>query len=1121
MNYLSITQKIPLAMRVTLILLCLIAFQLQAEDVYSQKTKISLDMKNASVEKVLQTIEEESDYFFLYNNKLVNVDRKVSVRVKNAAISDILDKLFASQNVEYQVEGNQIILSPKEKAKEIVSLVEGVQQQQKTITGKVTDSNGEPIIGANIIEVGTTNGTVTDIDGNFTLDVSDDAVLRISFIGYIEQNVNTAGKNTLQVVLQEDTKTLEEVVVVGYGTQKKVNLTGSVASVKGNDIIKIPTSSITNTLIGQIPGLIANNRSGEPGYDDAELLIRGRSTTGDNSPLVVVDGVADRAGGFSRIDPNDIESISILKDASAAIYGSRAANGVILVTTKHGSKGKIKVNYSMNYGLRRPTVIPEMSESWQYAELLNEIQTSIYGRDPMYTQDQINLFKNGSDPVNYPNVNALKQTLKDWSPQTLHNLSISGGNDFLNYFVSVGYQYNNNYYKNSASYYDQYNFRSNVDINATKNLTFHVNLAARQEDRISPYYGSEDIWRYLVKYDPRVNIVWPGTNYPVVASQDIFNPITAVDGSMGYQKNKTSYFNGDLSFELDLPFVTNGLSLAGGVYIDRSDNFYKRFQKAFYLYEKSGDDYIAKKYGPNNAALNENMNQNLGITANIRIDYKKTFNQLHNLNALVAYEQYQSRYDYLYGNRQDFVATIIDELFAGDQTTALNDGTASETARQNYFGRLDYNFAEKYLFQFNWRYDGSENFPKGKRFGFFPGVSGGWRISEENFWREKIGFIDYFKLRGSWGQMGNDRIAQFQYMTTYTFANPAILGGSAPEPQTGVWKSRSANPNVTWEVATTTNVGFDSHFLEMFTFNFDFFQTKRKNILATRNAAIPEYSGLTLPDENIGKAQAKGYELELGFYKKVRDFNINASANYSYTKNKITYIDEPAGTLSWQAITDKSIGANWLMYQAIGIFRNQEDIDSYPHLPNAQVGDLKFNDVNDDKTIDGSDQIRPNKTSTPEIIYGINLNLGWKQFSLSTLWQGAANIWQYIFWESGTIGNFTKDFYKNHWTENNPNAPYPRVYDRQATVTGLSNTFWLKNASYLRLKNIELSYTLPHDLVSRWSIENLRLYISGYNLITFSRLKDTDPETTQGSQGFAAWSTPQSKVLNFGLNLSF
>lgn len=1095
-------------------LFLILFFQLAiVQNSYSQDKKITIHQSNVSITKVLSEIEKQTGYLFFYNKQNVDVDRLVNVNADDKSVSALLSELFSGTGVFYSVEKNHIVLtrnadSVKEKDGKV------------RVTGTVTDANSEILPGVNVKVKGTSNGTITNEKGLFTLDVQPGAILVFSYIGYKNQEIQ-AGKKAMTVRLDDNTKVINEVVVVGYGTQKKVTVTGSLATTSGQNISRVPTASITNTLVGQLPGLISVNRSGEPGYDDATLLIRGKSTTGDASPLVVVDGVADRAGGFARIDPNDIESVTILKDASAAIYGSRAANGVILVTTKRGKSGKAKVNYTANVGFNHPTVLPEMCESWQYAQLQNEIETTIYGRSPKYSAEQIELYRNGSDPTRYANINIFNDMIKKSSMQTQHNLSLSGGTEAVKYFVSLGYQYQDNYYKNSASNFNQYNLRSNIDITPTKNFRATVNVSARQEDRNSPLYSSEDIWRYMVKYDPMVNIYWPGTNYPTTASQDNFSPATAVDGSMGYQDSKTSYFNADLTMHYDMPFITKGLSADVGAYIDRSDNFYKKFAKAFYLYAKEGDNYVAKKYGPTNANLSENMNQNLGITANARINYARTFNDVHNVNAFVAYEQYTSRYDYLYGYRQDYISSSIDELFAGDKKTANNDGTASETARQNYFGRLDYDYANKYMFQFNWRYDGSQNFPKGKRFGFFPGVSLGWRISEEKFWKENVSFMDYLKLRASWGKMGNDKVSAFQYLTTYTFSNAAILGGSNPAAQMGVWQNRTANPNITWEVSTTYNAGLESRFLNAFDFTFDVFKTKRHDILATRNAAIPDYSGLTLPDENIGKCSSWGTELSLNYNKKIGDFRLNAGGNFTYAKSRIDFIDEAAGTVEWQKRTGKPIGANWLMYEATGIFRTQADLDNNPHLSNAKLGDLMFRDVNDDKVINGNDKVRLEKTPTPEIIFGLTLGLQYKQWGLNTLWQGAANVYQYSFFESGTIGNFTKDFYDNRWTADNINAAYPKVYDRQATVTGEKNTFWLENASYLRLKNIELSYTLPQSLLNKLSISAMRVYVTGYNMLTFTGMKNLDPETAEGGQGFAAWSTPQSRVVNLGVNITF
>lgn len=1072
---------------------------------YSQS--ISLKMRNVTVRKAMTELQAKSGYSFVYIAGDVDTGRTVSVDASQ--LKDAVAQILKGQNVSYEIQGKNIVV--KKSNQRQTSTV------KKKVSGTVKDVNGDPIIGATVMEGGTTNGTITDFDGNFVLEVTDGAELDISYIGYQTQKLKTQSGKLLAVTLKEDLETLDEVVVVGYGTQKKVSVTGAMASTKGSDLAKVPTANITNTLAGRLPGLISYNRSGEPGYDDAGLLIRGASTTGDSSPLIVVDGVADRAGSLGRLDPNDIENITILKDASAAIYGSRAANGVILVTTKRAKSEKFTVSYNGNVGISSPTILPDMCDSWQYAELINEITPGTY------SDEAIQKFKDGSDPVNYPNVNAFDILLKQ-AVQTQHNISASAGGKYVSFYASLGYKYQDNYYKNSASNYSQYNFRTNIDFTPHKDVKIGLNVAFRQEDRNSPITGSEDIWRYLIKYNPMVNIWFPGTNYGNVSSkQDNFSPATGLDGTTGYQRDRQSYLNADLTLHWDLPWITEGLSIDAGLYVDRADVFYKKFEKKYYMYEQSGDEYIAKEQGSN--ILDQNMNQTLGVTMNARLNYKRTFNDVHNLNVFVAYEQYQSRYDYMQARRQDFISTAIDEIFAGDINSATNDGKASETARMNYFGRLDYDYAGKYLFQFNWRYDGSENFPAGKRFGFFPGVSVGWRVSEEKFWKENVSWMDYLKVRASWGQMGNDKVDAFQYLTAYTFDNPAILGGGI---ESGLWLLRTANPNITWEVANTYNVGIETRFLKYFNFEADFFKTKRNNILATRNAAIPEYAGLTLPDENIGVCSNIGTELTLGFSKQLnKDWTIMASGNFTYNHSTIDFIDEPESTLPWQKRTGLSIGTDgdmYLMYEADGIFRTQEELDSYPHLAEARVGDVRFKDINGDKVIDGNDKVRQDKPAIPRIMYGINLGANYRNWSLSMLFQGAAQVWQYTFMEAGTIGNFTKDFYENRWTEDNINAEYPRTYNRDATVTGggnYRNTFWLNNASYLRLKSIELAYDLPKSWLKNTPISAVRLSLSGYNLFTITGIRNIDPETQENSQGWAAWNTPQSKVYNFGINVTF
>jgi len=1085
--------------------------------------QVTVKAKNVPIRQILKTIEKNTEYRFFYNDDFAALDKVASLNVNNVSIDNALTTLFSASGISWEKKDkSQIVLVPSKITDTKAQPADG---QTHKVTGLVTDANdGSPLIGVAVVVKGTTNGTSTDINGRYHLNASPGSTIVFTYIGMKKQEVIIKNE-IVNARLESDSKLLDEVVSIGYGTQKKVTVTGAVVSVKGDDIKAAPTTSVTNALVGRLPGLIALNTSGEPGYDASTLLIRGKSTTGDNSPLIVVDGVADREGGFNNIDPNDIESVNILKDASAAIYGSRAANGVILVTTKRGKEGKAVINYTFNYGLKQPTVLPKMCSSAEYAQLVNEIETSVYGRSAKYSDAQIQKFKDGSDPTNYPNTNWLKQTLNTFCPQIQQNISISGGNDKIKYFTSIGHQYTDNYYKNSASNYKQYNLRTNLDVQLTSNFKASANISITDENRNAPYLGSENIWRYLVKGDPTVNITWPANGLPVLASQDNFNPVTATSDAMGYQKNKYTVFNTDLALKWDMSFITKGLSADGGVSVDKGNTFNKQFQKQFNLYglDSQTGSYYSKAYGPSTATLGESMNRVQSITANAKIRYERTFNNVHNINAFVAYEQNQYNYDYLYGYRQDYTSTAIDQLFAGDKKTMTNDGTSNETVRQNYFGRVDYSYAEKYLVQFNWRYDGSQNFPKNHRFGFFPGVSLGWRASEESFWKQNLSFINYFKVRGSVGKMGNDKIGeQYAYLTMYSFGDNATLGGSNPLSYSGIYQTVTANPNIRWEEAKTYNVGFDSKFMNnAFNFEFDIFKNRRTGILRTRSASLPDYTGLALPPENIGICESKGFEASLGYTKTLGEFRFNIGGNISYAKSKVIYTDEATGTLSWQKEEGKPIGSYGLMYDAIGIYRTQADLDKYPHLSNVKLGDLIFRDVNNDGVIDGKDQIRTTKTNTPEFTYGITFNTTYRQWDLSMLWQGAANVWQYSFWESGEIGNFTKDYYDNRWTADNINSKYPRVYDRSATEVGYYNTFWLKSGSYIRLKNIQLSYTLPKSIVQKLSISGLRLYLSGSNLLTFTGLKNLDPETLAGSQNFAGWSTPQSKVYNIGINVSF
>ncbi len=1121
-----LAKKILLTMRLTLFLMVLGVFSAYSST-YAQKTRLDLKVQNTEVKDVLNQIENQSEFFFMYDNKQVDVERKVDLTVHSMTIDQVLEKLFEGTGTNFKVVNRQILLFP-EKQNSIIS------ELSVKVSGKVTDTSGAPLPGVSVTVKGSTIGTITDVDGGYSLpNIPDNSILQFSFIGMKSQEVPVAGKTSINVTLEEETVGIEEVVAIGYGTQKKVTITGSVVSAKGDDIKQAATSSVTNSLVGRLPGLIAMNRSGEPGYDDATLLIRGNNTLGDNSPLIVVDGIADRAGGFSHIDVNDIESVTILKDASAAIYGSRAANGVILVTTKRGKAGKVAITYSLDYGMKSPTVLPKMLNAHDYAQAENEIAIG-NGVAPTYTAAELQKFQDGSDPLHYPNTNFENTVFRKLTPTTKHNLSVSGGSERIKYFTSIGYQYDDNIYKNSASNYKQYSLRSNFDIQATKDFKVFANLSLREQDANSPYDGAGVLWRNIIQGDPTKVILWPNGKPNAVANN--YNPLTATNGTTGSQNNNNTYINADLGFNFEMPFITKGLGLDGGLSFDKSNGFYKSFQKAYNLYtiNNTTGDYIPIQTGPVNANLNENMNQSVGITENVKLRYSRTFNTVHNVSAFVGYEQYQNKYNYLQAARQNFVSPIIAQIFAGPASTATNDGTGTASARQNFFGRADYSYAEKYLFQFNWRYDGSENFPQNNRFGFFPAVSLGWRASSEKFWTDNLPFINYFKIRGSVGKVGNDHIQyngqdqHYTYLTTYTFQNPGLFGGSNPTPYTGIGQIQTANPNVTWEVGTEYNLGFDSKLLNnAINIEFDLFKQRRNNILSQPTASVPQYAGLSLPVVNDATTESKGFEVNMGYTKTVKEVRFTVGGNFSYAHSNVVNINEPAGTLEWQRVTGKPIGAAFgetgLLYESIGIYRTQADLDKYPHLANATLGDLIFKDVNKDGKLDASDRVRLDKTPTPQIIYGINLNANYKGFNLSMLWQGAAQFWQYVYYEggSGGIGNWTQDFFNNRWTPQNPNASGPKMMDRENPSSAQPNTYFLKNSSYLRLKNIELSYTLPQRIISKLSFSDMRIYLSGYNLLTFTGVKDVDPEESASNQSYAGWTNIQSKTYNLGLSITF
>jgi len=1117
-------------MRLTFYLLLLTIFQGIAGNSYSQNTKLSFKLNDVKVKDVLNVIEEKSEFYFLFNSKLVDVERKVDINVSNQQVDKILSGLFSGTNVGYTMLDRQIIIQPTNGVSEINSA------QQKTITGVVKDENGDPIPGVSVVVKGTTRGALTSIDGKFQIEVTgSDKVLQFSFVGMKTQEVAITDQRTINVTLAQETIGIEEVVAVGYGVQKKVTSTGSVVSQKGEALQKSSTTNLTNNLVGRMPGLTAVTRSGEPGADGSTLRIRGSNTLGDNTPLFVVDGVANRS--MERLNPSDIESVTILKDASAAIYGSQAANGVVLITTKRGNLGKPKVTINLNQGVNQPTRIPEMADAAQYATMLNEInyyKNPAGGRFSKYSADDIQKYSDGSDPWGHPNTDWFGEVFKDWSSQNQQNASISGGNENMRYFISLGAKFQDGNYKNSATNYKQYDFRTNIDGKVNKYVSLAFDVAGREELRNYPTRSAGSIFRMLMRGKPNLPAYWPdGTPGPDIEYGD--NPAVTTTAATGYDMDKRYILESNLRTVITIPWV-KGLSVTANGSFDKSFKFHKKFETPWYLYTWDGnaDHKVTKgKRGLEAPQLSEDMADAQRITVNAYATYETTFADIHNIKVMAGFERRFGKEDKFEAFRKNYISSAVDQLFAGANDQYIsNSGSANQNAYQSYFGRVNYDLRKKYMAEFVWRYDGSYKFPTSKQFGFFPGISAGWRVSEENFWKDNLAVINDFKLRGSWGQTGNDRIDDYMYLATYGFDvnkdgkidgsdNRSYVFGS--EDKKLLDEQKIPNPIVTWEIANQANIGFDALTLNnKLSFSFDYFNNVRTQILIKRNASIPNSTGLTLPPENIGKVKNAGVEAAIGYHSNVGDLQYDVSVNGSYSKNEVLFWDETPGKPEYQQNTGKPIPQDVnnpdgsLYYQAIGIFKDQAAIDAYPHWAGARPGDVIFEDVNDDKVIDGLDRVRSEKNDLPRFVGGFNASLKYKQFDLTMLIQGALGAVQYISAESGEIGNYYKEFADNRWTPENINASFPRTFNRDEEYwRSKANTFWLRSTDYVRLKNLEIGYTLPLNASKSIGIENLRLYMNGTNLLTIDKAKIIDPEVTGGT------SYAPQRIITAGLTLTF
>lgn len=992
--------------------------------------------------------------------------------------------------------------------------------QQKTIKGTVVDVTGEPLIGVNVAVKGTTIGIITDIDGNYTLEVPSKSTIVFSYIGYQAQEVPVGNQSTINVTLKEDTQKLEEVVVVGYGTQKKVTVTGSVASVSGEELKASPTTNLSNGMVGPYAGVIGFQKSDEPGGGGTTIRVRGTNSLGSNDPLVVIDGIPDRDGGFNRLNPTEIESISVLKDASAAIYGARAANGVILITTKRGKEGKATVTFNASGGFSQPTRLPKMANAFEYATMVNEINPGTW------TDEDLRLFQDGSDPWGHPDTDWFDTTIKNASPMYRADVGVQGGSEKMKYYVNFAANGEDGIYKNSANRYDQYSLRMNLDINTSKYVSFQLGSIARLENTKYPMKSASSIFSGIRRGKPTQNAYWPtGEPGPDLERGD--NPAVTSTDIAGFDNQKNYYIQNNLSVNIKIPWI-EGLTIRGNGSYDKHFYNRKKFEKPILLYSwdgvnKNSSGLTAAKRYVDNAQLSREHSDATSWMVNGLIDYNRTFGQ-HNLGVTFGIEAQKKDYDFTSAFRQGFISDTKPELNLGSDVGMKNTGYSWEEARLNYFGRVSYNYLERYLFEFVWRADGSYRFPKNKRYGFFPGASVAWRVSEENWWKENVRFIDYFKLRASISQTGNDALLNsdneydrsIQYLNTYGFTEHGVVFGG--EESKRLYAVRTPNPNITWEVGTTYNVGLDFKFLQnRLSVETDAFYHKRTNMLISRNASLSEITGITLPRENIGEMKNRGFDMLVGWNDNIGDVQYNVSLNATYARNKILFWDETPGAPAWQVSTGLPVSTS-LYYVADGIFHNQAEIDAYPHWEGAQPGDIRFKDINNDGKIDADDRIRSDKNEEPRFVAGLTLGLNWKNWDLMALFQGATGGQVYIQTWSGTIGNFLKEYYDQRWTPDNPTANGPRTYEREDQYwISNKNTYFLRKGDYLRLKNVELGYTFSVDALKKAGISKLRIYGDATNLFTLDHVKVADPE----ARDVNLEAYPQRRIINFGVQATF
>ena len=1040
--------------------------------------------------------------------------------------------------------------------------------QITTITGTITDENDDPLPGVTVRVKGTTTGTISDIDGSYRLEIPDGAILLFSFVGYEAIETAVGSRTVVDVKMQPDVANLGDVVVVGYGTQKKASLTGSVASVTGEALEKSSSPNLGAALAGKVPGLFIDTGQATPGADTPAIRVRGTNTFNNSGALVVIDGIPNREGGIARINPADIESISILKDASAAIYGARAANGVILVTTKRGKVGKPRVKISSTVGSQSFTSVPKMLRGAEYMDLVNvlnvyklpvsEWKTAHAGRgkpytrldngevvNPSFTRERIANTQQGKDPWKFPDTDWMGAVTTKSSLISRQNVQISGGTKNMTYLASLGFLHQGINFKNAPRGYTQYDLRLNLNTKISESLSLDVGLYSRQENNRRSTVSPSGIFGILIRQYPWFPAFWPtGELGPDIENGN--NPAVRVTEEPGYIDTGNNFVQSNIKFTYKVPGV-GGLEFGGNISYDKANREYKEWNRPWTLYTWDGTNrnssgLTAAQRGPGDPSLRQRHTTRTDITATMTGAYEKEFGA-HYFKLLVGITREQSEQQFFGAFRRFFISKELAQLDLGGTQGQSSEGRGFEIARLNYFGRLNYDYKEKYLLEFLFRYDGSYLFPRKNRFGFFPGVSLGYVLSEEPFFQEAVPFFNYFKLRGSWGQLGNDNVRPFQYLNTYSLSQTGL--GTV---RTTAYESNVANPNITWETATSQNIGFDLRILDdRLTIGFDYFKNSREDILTVPLKTLPQYSGINAPAINIGAFENKGYEISLGFQGGKDDgLNYNLSFNFSKSRNKLVFFDEPSlKDRPWQRETGGEIGRP-LLYQFTGVFRTQAEIDAekldYSGVtPVLKPGDARVADINGDGKIGPEDKKRTGGSAFADTQFGYNTAINYKNFDFSMYWAGALGGWSNYEWSfmSGTLANVQREVRDRAWSQDNINAPLPRLADRGDQWYSNQTDAYLIKRDYVRLKNLEIGYTFNKMAIEKLGMQNLRLSVSGTNLLTFTDYP-FDPEvlqisnatlasngTNEGTRGISGGRSvnggiyPMLKTINFGIQVTF